>query len=89
MKSRFVEALFSRNYICPSCGGQMEFEDSYESMLVCPSCGESMDLDDYGTEGGDLLYPTMEDVLGIDNEDDEDEDDSGEWYDDVCGELDD
>ena len=58
------EALFTGNYICPKCGGRMEFEDKiWRDTLVCPACGESMDLDEYGLEEGENLYPTLEEVM--------------------------
>ena len=35
----------------------------------------------------DALFPTKEELLGIEDESDEEEDDCGETYDEVCGEL--
>ena len=46
--------------------------------LVCPHCGHSIDLDDYGREGNEEyenLYPTREEVLGIANDDSEEDSD--------------
>ncbi len=86
-----IKAMFSRNYICSKCGGKMEFEDEWENTLVCPQCGHDIDLERYGFESDEeyeALYPTKEEVLGY--EEDEDEDNEyGETYDEVCGELDD
>jgi hypothetical protein len=56
----------------------MEFEDEWEDTLVCPHCGHSIDLDDYGCEGNEEyenLYPTREEVLGIANDDSEEDSD--------------
>lgn len=65
-----IKAMFSREYICHECGHLMEFEDEW---------GHSIDLDDYGREGNEEyenLYPTREEVLGIANDDfEEDSDD--------------
>ena len=63
-----IKAMFSREYICH------EWEDT----LVCPHCGHSIDLDDYGREGNEEyenLYPTREEVLGIANDDSEEDSD--------------
>lgn len=58
------KALFTGEYICPNCGGRMEFEDEkWRDTLVCPACGESMDLDEYGLKGNEKLYPTLEEVI--------------------------
>jgi hypothetical protein len=45
-----------------------------------------MSADDYGAEPYVNLYPTKEELLGYD---DDEELGSGETYDEVCGELDD
>ena len=61
-----LKAMFSREYICHECGHLMEFEDEWE------------DLDDYGREGNEEyenLYPTREEVLGIANDDSEEDSD--------------
>ena len=63
-----IKAMFSREYICHECG----------HTLVCPHCGHSIDLDDYGREGNEEyenLYPTREEVLGIANDDSEEDSD--------------
>ena len=55
-----IKAMFSREYICHECGHLMEFED------------------DYGREGNEEyenLYPTREEVLGIANDDSEEDSD--------------
>lgn len=73
-----IKAMFSRVYICHECGHLMEFEDEWEDTLVCPHCGHSIDLDDYGCEGNEEyenLYPTREEVLGIANDDSEEDSD--------------
>lgn len=77
-------ALKDLDYYCPECGGKMEFAD--DEVVVCNDCGYSIEADDYD----DLLeddsdYPTREEFFGYDE--DEDEDDSGETYDDVYGET--
>lgn len=82
------EALLTGKYICSVCGSNMEPEDEWADVLVCQKCGHSIDYERYGFENDedyDALYPTKEEVMGYD----EDEDDSGESYDEVCGELDD
>lgn len=64
-----IKAMFSREYICYECGHLMEFEDEW---------GHSIDLDDYGREGNEEyenLYPTREEVLGIANDDSEEDSD--------------
>lgn len=89
------EALLSGNYYCSQCGNLMEFEDEWEDTLVCPNpeCGHSVDSDRYGCEDDDeyeRLYPTLEEVLGIaDEEDNEEDHPEGETYDEVYGELED
>lgn len=67
-----IEAMLSGNYICNKCGKKMEFEDEWEDTLVCPHCGNSVDLDNYGYEDDEYerLYPTREEVLGIEEEED-------------------
>ena len=83
-----VDAMFGGDYICSQCGAKMEFEN--EDSLVCSKCGHSLDYDRYGHEDDedyDALYPSEEEFLGSDDE--EDEDDCGETYDEVYGELDD
>lgn len=57
-----------RDYICPECGGKMEFEDSNEDILICPSCGNSMELDEYGSDPYENLYPTKEELEDFDLE---------------------
>ena len=56
----------------------MEFEDEWKDTLVCPHCGHSVDLDRYGFESDEeyeSLYPTREEVLGIEPEDSDDDED--------------
>lgn len=73
-----IKAMLSREYICHECGHLMGFEDEWEDTLVCPHCGHSIDLDDYGCESDDEyenLYPTREEVLGIADDDSEEDSD--------------
>lgn len=73
-----ILALFSGDYICRGCGPFVGFEDEWGDTLVCPHCGHSIDLDDYGREGNEEyenLYPTREEVLGIANDDSEEDSD--------------
>lgn len=83
-----IDALLTGRYICSECGALMEFENEWEDTLVCPKCGNSIDSDRYGMsdEEYDALYPTMEEVCGYNDEEEEDEY-YGETYDEVCGEL--
>lgn len=89
--SKIEDALFERRYFCPECGNLMQWESEWEDSLVCPVCGASADPEFYGmTEDEiDAMYPTREQVLGIAGEDDEEDEDNefGETYDEVCGEL--
>lgn len=81
-----------RTYICPECGAELAWESEWEDSLVCLNCGFSIDPERYGLtdEEYEDLYPTMEQVLGIADDDEEDDDEyTGETYDEVCGELDD
>ena len=85
-----IEAMFSGEYICRECGAKMEFEDDWCAVLICPECGYEVDIDYYGFESEeeyDALFPTKEELLGIEDESDDEEDDCGETYDEVCGEL--
>lgn len=71
---KLVKAMFSREYICHECEKLMEFEDEGEDILVCPHCGHSVELDDYGREGDEdyeNLYPTLEEVLDMENDSEE------------------
>lgn len=80
--------LFSGIYYCPICHEIMQFEDEVErDDLICPHCGCSEDLDHYGytDEEYDALYPSMEEVLGIEPEFEE----GVELYEEVYNELDD
>lgn len=86
MNDDLKEAMLSGKYICSKCGELMEFEDKWEDILICPVCGHSVDLDHYGFENEEdyeKLYPTPEEVLGCD----EDIEDDWETYDEVYGEL--
>lgn len=73
-----IKAMFSREYICHECGHLLGFGDEWEDTLVCSPCGRSMDLDDCGRVGNGVyenLYPTREEVLGIANDDSEEDSD--------------
>lgn len=79
-----IEAMRSGKYICSKCGRVMEFEDEWEDTLVC-SCGHNIGLDEYGCEGDEKyenLYSDENDGWDEDNQE-------GETYDEVCGELED
>ena len=60
-------AMITGHYICSECGKSMEFEDEWKDTLVCPHCGHS--------EEYESLYPTREEVLGIEPEDSDDDED--------------
>lgn len=84
-----IKAMLNREYICSKCGTKMEFEDEWEDTLVCSRCGHSIELDRYGCEDDEeyeKMYPTKEELSGIEDEEDEDNP-YGETYDEVCGEL--
>ena len=52
----------------------MKFEDKWEDVLICPECGHSIDSDRYGCESDEeyeALYPTEEEVLGYNEDEDE------------------
>ena len=73
-----IKAMFSREFICHGCGHFMEFGGGWEDTLVCSRCGHGIDLDDSGREGDEEyenLYPTREEVLGIANDDSEEDSD--------------
>jgi DNA-directed RNA polymerase subunit RPC12/RpoP len=88
-----IKAMSTGRYICSQCGEDMEFENEYEDTLVCLACGHNIDIDRYGFEDDEdynALYPTEEEVLGRCGDGGEDDDEySGETYEEVCGELDD
>ena len=70
-------ALDTGEYYCPECGALMEFEDEkWRDTLVCLECGHSMDLDMYGFADEDeynAMFPTREEVLGIEDDDEDDD----------------
>lgn len=70
---KLIEGLTTGRYYCPECGELMEFEDENEDTLVCLHCGSSTELDEYGYDGEENLYPTREEVLGIDGEEENEE----------------
>lgn len=68
-----IEAMLNKEYVCNKCGAKMEFEDEWEDTLVCTHCGHSIDSDRYGCEDDEeyeKLYPTREEVLGVEEEED-------------------
>lgn len=69
---------------CPNCGSVMERYDRGR-MLICNSCG--LDIPKDRLNDWEKLYPTYEEVMGI--EPDEPDEDDGETYEEVYGELDD
>ena len=86
-----AEALRTGEYWCDECGSPMVFENEEErDVLICTNskCRYETDADHYGLtdEEYDALYPTKEEVLGYSEEE---ENDPGETYDEVHGELDD
>ena len=84
-----IHGMLTGEYVCPECGAAMKWEDDHEEVLICPECGYESELDRYGF-GDDseyeALYPTKADIYGVDDEADED---CGETYDEVYGELND
>ena len=73
-----IKAMFGREFICHECGHFMGFGGEWADTLVCPQWGPSVGLDDYGREGNEEyenLYPTREEVLGIANDDSEEDSD--------------
>lgn len=55
-------------FICPECGGYMNYEDSVEDVLVCEDCGYDMPTERYGFEDPDVwdvynCVPTYEELL--------------------------
>jgi DNA-directed RNA polymerase subunit M/transcription elongation factor TFIIS len=47
MKEESVSKLFS--YVCPSCGGHLETDDS-RKLMICRSCGNTYDYDYFSGE---------------------------------------
>lgn len=86
-----IEAILTKNYICPKCGEKMVFEDESESTLVCEHCGHDMDSDYYGLteEEIDNLYPTEEEVLAAAGEYESDDNECEEIYEEEYNELED
>lgn len=87
-----LKALHTHEYVCSRCGAIMEFENEWKDTLVCPNCGHEIDYDRYGCESDEeyeALYPTEEEVLGYDSEEEDEDNEFGEVYDDDHGELDD
>lgn len=82
-----IHGFKTGEYFCERCGKLMEFEDEEaRDVLVCPKCGYSVDLDHYGftDEEYEALYPTLEEVLGVSEEDGCEE---SETYEEVYDEL--
>lgn len=93
MNEKKLAALNSGIFPCERCGEPMEWETEREDILVCPHCGYSVDWDQYGftDEEYEDLYPTYEELMereGIFEEDDEDDENpEGEFYEEVYDEL--
>jgi DNA-directed RNA polymerase subunit M/transcription elongation factor TFIIS len=72
-----IEAFTTGQYWCKECGSLMEFEDEdNHDILICPSCGAETDVDHYGFDSDEeyeALYPTREEVLGEEDEEDGDD----------------
>lgn len=68
-------------YKCPECGNDMVWENEASGDLVCEECGYGENREHHGLtdEEYDELYPLPDN--------DEDETDSGEYYDEVYNEL--
>ncbi len=82
-----IIGMLTRNYTCSECGEKMEFEDENEEILICIKCGHSVDLEHYGLENEEdyeSLYPTKEEVIGYDEDE---EKDTGEYYEEEYDEL--
>jgi DNA-directed RNA polymerase subunit M/transcription elongation factor TFIIS len=86
-----IKAMTTGIYICSKCGSVMEFENEWADTLVCQKCGHNLDIERYGFENDedyDALYPTKEEVMVYaEDEKYQDEEYTGETYDEVCGEL--
>lgn len=84
-----LEAMNGRGYFCSQCGTKMFFENEFEDTLICPNCGHEIPTERYGMEDDedyDALYPTAEEVLGV-NEDEDDDNEFGETYEEEFNEL--
>lgn len=69
---------------CLSCGSTRAYCDGWK--VICPDCGEEMDIEDYDLKESGLsiedVYPSEEEVLNREREDNGDaDDDYGEVYD--------
>ena len=69
--------------ICPNCGQEMNRYGARKQFVSCPGC--EMDLAISELDNWEDIYPTYEQVMGIEEE--PDEDDTGEIYDEVFDEL--
>lgn len=86
----FLEGLSKGSYDCPKCGATMFFEDEeHHDTLICPECGYDVDIDDYGHEDEDEedRYPRYLPGMAPDDEEEDEDNEYGETYDEVCGEL--
>ncbi|MCD7860969.1 MAG: DNA-directed RNA polymerase I [Oscillospiraceae bacterium] len=78
------EALDTGIYVCSQCGSRMYFTDEHEDVLMCSNekCLHNIPFERYGAESDEeyyALFPTEEEICGIDlaeefGDEDEDED---------------
>lgn len=67
---KFHEAFISGEYICDKCGSLMRFEDEkWKDVLLCEQCGNSIATEQYGYTDEEYasLYPTLEEVLAMED----------------------
>ena len=62
---------YYKDFTCPECGGEMEFEDQYEDVLICKSCRYDMPYEKYGYHDEEVWdainnFPTYEELMEID-----------------------
>lgn len=71
--------------VCLSCGSKNAYCNGYK--VICPDCGEELDTDEYDMKESGMsyedLYPSEEEVLNRDREDNGYDDEDGEDYGDV------
>ena len=66
--------IYGDAYKCPICGACM-MSDGDE--ITCPVCNYDISVEEYYNDLQGITFPTYEELYG----DDENEDDSGEYYD--------
>lgn len=71
--AKYHKALdyYYKEFTCPECGGEMEFEDDMEDVLICKSCRFDMPYEKYGFEDEDVWdavnnFPTYEELMSDD-----------------------